>query len=433
MPVPGASQTSWTVATLAAMPAVQLFVARAQAADATFELSPANAAAVAELSRRLEGLPLAVELAAARIRLLEPEALLARMDQSLPLLRWDAPDLPARHRSLHATLDWSYALLTPDQQALFRRLAVFAGGFTLEGAEAVFTGDVPGADEGAGDGLLYRRPTAAAAPLGGAGGPGGAGRPQPGAAVARPDWEEPRYRMLETVREFGLEQLQASGEEERGAAAAPGLPGGTGRAALRADLAAGGGAGLGPAGRRARRRASGAGMGGGERGGGAGAAAGAGDGHLLGVRGHLREGRGWLERALGWGAPTPSPERARALSGLGWLARFQGDSDRAEAAFGEALRTAAAAGARLTRRGRCPGWPWWTWTGAATRRRRRGWTRRWRCTSSWSRRWSAGPSTSVGPTRAGGRSPSPPATWPARPATWRRRSGGSGRWASPGG
>src|SRR5262249_53331605 len=127
-------------------------------ADATFELSPANAAAVAELSRRLEGLPLAVELAAARTRLFAPEALLARLHQSLTLLRWDAPDLPPRHPSPHATLDWSYVLLSAHQQALFRRLAVFAGGFTLEGAEAVFTGEVPGAEDGAGDGLFYRHP-----------------------------------------------------------------------------------------------------------------------------------------------------------------------------------------------------------------------------------------------------------------------------------
>ena len=104
------------------------------------------------------------------------------MHQSLALLRWEAADLPPRHRSLHATLDWSYALLTPDQQALFRRLAVFAGGFALDGAEAVFTGDVPGADDGAGDGLFYRAPGAAAAPAGGAGRPGGAGRSQPRAA-----------------------------------------------------------------------------------------------------------------------------------------------------------------------------------------------------------------------------------------------------------
>ena len=122
------------------MPSVALFVARAQAADADFVLSEHNAAAVAELSRRLDGLPLAVELAAARTRMMAPSALLARMEHSLALLRWDAPDLPARHRTLHATLDWSYALLSPSQQVLFRRLAVFAGSFTLAEAEAVSSG-----------------------------------------------------------------------------------------------------------------------------------------------------------------------------------------------------------------------------------------------------------------------------------------------------
>ena len=181
--VPGAEPAAWTVANLAATPAVQLFVARAQAADATFELSPANAEAVAELSRRLEGLPLAVELAAAH-PLLEPQALLARMHQSLALLRWEAPDLPPRHRSLHATLDWSYVLLTAHQQALFRRLAVFAGGFTLDEAEAVFTGDVPGRTRGQVTGSLPA-PGAAARPRR-AGRPGGAGRSRPRAAP-RPD------------------------------------------------------------------------------------------------------------------------------------------------------------------------------------------------------------------------------------------------------
>ena len=86
------------------------------------------------------------------------------MHQSLALLRWEAPDLPPRHRSLHATLDWSYVLLTAHQQALFRRLAIFAGGFTLDRAEAVFTGDVPGADEGAGDGLFTGTGAAARPP-----------------------------------------------------------------------------------------------------------------------------------------------------------------------------------------------------------------------------------------------------------------------------
>ena len=203
------------------------------------------------------------------------------MHQSLALLRWEAPDLPPRHRSLHATLDWSYALLTAHQQALFRRLVVFAGGFTLDGAEAVFTGDVPGADDGAGDGLFYRHPEPP---------------PRPPAALddlaalvdhslvqpVDPVAEEPRYRMLETVRQFGLEQLAGERRGRRGAAAAPGLLRGAGRAPVRAPLAAAGEAGLSPAGRRARQRASGAGVGGGERGGGARAAPGAGDDQLLG-------------------------------------------------------------------------------------------------------------------------------------------------------
>ena len=364
LPVPGAEEASWTVANLAAMPAVQLFVMRAQAADARFELSPANAEAVAELSRRLEGLPLAVELAAARIRLLEPKALLARMHQSLALLRWEAPDLPPRHRSLHATLDWSYALLTAHQQALFRRLAVFAGGFTLDGAEAVFTGDVPGADEGAGDGLFYRHPEPP---------------PRPPAALddlaalvdhslvqpVDPVAEEPRYRMLETVRQFGREQLAASGEEgevrrrhlvyfvalaehlserlwlpqAKRVSARLDAEHDNVRAAL-AWAEASGEAALGL--RLARAMIN-----------------------FWAVRGHLREGQGWLERALqwgetplrggGWGEPTPSAERAKALVGLGWLARFQGDSDRAEPAFGEALRVASEVGAGMTTAGALTG------------------------------------------------------------------------------
>ncbi len=134
---PGAQRSSWTVASQATMPAIELFVARAQAADADFALSSGNVEAVAELTRRLDGLPLAVELAAARTRLLDPAALLTRVEQGLALLRWDTPDLPPRHRTLRATLDWSYALLSSEEQAVFRRLGVFAGGFTLESLAAV--------------------------------------------------------------------------------------------------------------------------------------------------------------------------------------------------------------------------------------------------------------------------------------------------------
>jgi non-specific serine/threonine protein kinase len=346
LPVPGPHPEAWTVANLASSPAVELFVARAQAVDAGFELSPANAAAVAELSRRLEGLPLAIELAAARVRLLDPAALLARMHQSLALLRWDAPDLPERHRSLHATLEWSYALLTPDQQALFRRLAVFRGGFTLDGAEAVSTGDAPWVDEGAGDGLYYQRPLP----------------PRPLVALddlaalidhglaqrIDPVMGEPRFRMLETVRQFALERLAASGEEgevrrrhlvylvalAESLSERVRLPEGE-RVLARLDAKHGdnlaalawaeatGEAGLGL--RLARALFS----------------------YWL-TRGYLSEGIGWLERAITWEEPTPSADRARALAGLGWLVLFQGQPDRAEATLSEALRVAVAAGSRMT-------------------------------------------------------------------------------------
>ena len=191
--VPEAHPASWSVAGLEEVPTVQLFVARAQAADADFGLSEGNAAAVAELSRRLEGLPLAVELAAARVRVLEPEALLSRMNRSLTLLRWNAPDLPERHRSLRATLEWSYALLSPDQQTLFRQLGVFVGGFTLEAAEAMVS-----------TGQLEIEILAGVAAL------------LDNSLLHRITWagDAPRYTTLETVREFALEQLQASGEAD---------------------------------------------------------------------------------------------------------------------------------------------------------------------------------------------------------------------------
>ncbi|HEX6654854.1 MAG TPA: AAA family ATPase, partial [Candidatus Limnocylindria bacterium] len=216
LPVPGTEHASWTVATLAATPAVQLFVVRAQAADATFELSPANAEAVAELSRRLDGLPLAIELAAPRTRMLPPAALLARLGSWLPLLTGGPRDAPARQQTMRDAIAWSYGLLPPEQQALFRRLAVFAGGFTLEGAEAIAGKGPhePDLEAGAGDGLFYRHPTSPAH--------------SPTVLedlvalidhslvqrVDAPAEQEPRYRMLETVREFALERLEATGAAE---------------------------------------------------------------------------------------------------------------------------------------------------------------------------------------------------------------------------
>src|SRR5215467_2050023 len=122
---------------LAQYEAVALFIERAQAVTPQFQVTNANAPAVAEICVRLDGLPLAIELAAARIRLFPPQALLTRLTQRLPLLTSSVRDVPARQQTLRSTIRWSYDLLTPDEQRLFRRLAVFVGGCTLPAAESV--------------------------------------------------------------------------------------------------------------------------------------------------------------------------------------------------------------------------------------------------------------------------------------------------------
>jgi predicted ATPase/DNA-binding CsgD family transcriptional regulator len=178
--------------------AVRLFVERARAADPAFSLTPETAADVAAICCWLDGLPLAIELAAAKTRLLAPAALLARLDRRLPVLTGGARDQPTRRRTVRDALSWSYDLLSPPEQALFRHLAVFVGGFTLEAADAVAsTGELSSHDVFAGveglvdQSLIRRRKTTT-----------------PG---ARP---EPRFETLETVREFGLERLEAHGESE---------------------------------------------------------------------------------------------------------------------------------------------------------------------------------------------------------------------------
>jgi len=189
LPLPGSDRRS-SVAELAAVPSVALFLERAVANQPTFALSPENAAAVAAICRRLDGLPLAIELAAAWVRILPPTALLERLEQRLLLLTGGSRDLPPRQRTMRDAIAWSYDLLAPQEQALFRCLAVFAGGWTLEAAEIVSCG---------GDALtvLAELESLIAASLMQVG--------------EQPDGEW-RFRMLETVREFGMEQLAQHGE-----------------------------------------------------------------------------------------------------------------------------------------------------------------------------------------------------------------------------
>jgi len=172
--------------------AVRLFIERAQAVT-DFTLTGANAVAVAALCHRLDGLPLAIELVAARSNTFPPEALLARMVHCLPALTGGPRDQPARLQTMRDAIAWSYNLLAPGEQTLFRRLAVFVSGFTLEAAEGVAraAGD-PGVDTQEGVAALVDKSLLRS-------------------IDASP---ELRFRMLETVREFGLERLAASGEVE---------------------------------------------------------------------------------------------------------------------------------------------------------------------------------------------------------------------------
>jgi predicted ATPase/DNA-binding XRE family transcriptional regulator len=182
-------------AEVVASPAVELFSQRAREASPLFEVTRQNAAAVAAVCWRLDGMPLALELAAARVRFLGPSALLSRLDRALEA--GGARDLPERQRTMRATLDWSYDLLFEEEKALFRRLSVFAGGWTLEAAEAV---GVAGPGEGEEDDVVLLL-----------------GRLVEQSLVetyAGTSGEEVRYRMLEPVRQYAREKLEASGEAE---------------------------------------------------------------------------------------------------------------------------------------------------------------------------------------------------------------------------
>ncbi len=174
--------------TLAGYDAIALFAARARASDPDFTLKPANAPAIAEIARRLDGLALAIELAAARSNLMTPRELLGRLTQRLLMLTGGPTDADARHHTMRDAIAWSYELLNPDQQAVFRRLGVFVGGFTLDAAcvlaDLSDTLTLACIDSLLSGSLLHRTATAG----------------------------ETRYAMLETIREYALERLTAAGE-----------------------------------------------------------------------------------------------------------------------------------------------------------------------------------------------------------------------------
>jgi predicted ATPase/DNA-binding XRE family transcriptional regulator len=323
LPVPDLSRVP-SVGDVEEVPSVRLLVERASEASPGFGLTQANAAALAAICRRLDGLPLALELVAARLRLLPPTALLARLDSALPLLSNGPRDLPERQRTIRDTVAWSHDLLSPGEQTLFRRLSVFVGGFELPAAEAV------SGDDSVLDGLYALLENSLV-------------RPGTGSA----DAAEPRFSMLETIRAYGLERLAASGEEEevRGRHAGyylalaerayPELEGGEQaswlerlgrehdnlRAALSWLLERG-------EPERAARLASSTWL-------------------FWAVRGYAGEGQMWLERALASGKLAGSA-RADALAAISLLLFAKGEIGRMSEVIEEAIAEARAAGDEQT-------------------------------------------------------------------------------------
>ncbi len=301
--------------------AVELFLARARAAYPDFQLTASNSTAIAKICVRLDGLPLALELAAARTSALTPAALLSRLDHALPMLNRGPRDQPDRHRAMRNAISWSYDLLEPTEQMHFQRLSIFAGGFDLAAAEALIDSDHQGIADDAVFSLaeksLLRQMTG-------------------------PNDPDPRYRILETVREYGLEQLGASGREpevrarhgryflELAEGYAPGFfePGydeilerlDRDQDNIRAALSWAEETGAVEISLRLAQAMSGYWV----------------------VRGQYREGRGWLERSLSAGDRAPSKARTRALLAAGWLARAQDERDAAEIFQEEALTIALA-------------------------------------------------------------------------------------------
>ena len=186
-------EQEFPVKALAQLPAMELFAQRAAAVRPGFALNAENIPLIHEICLRLDGLPLAIELAAARTKMLSPRAILERLESRLQLLTGGALDLPERQQTLRNTIDWSHALLNDAERMLFRRLSVFSGGCTLEAAEAVCnTKNDLGMDVFEGLASLVDKNLA---------------------QYADPKGAEPRYVLLETIREYALERLSGSGEE----------------------------------------------------------------------------------------------------------------------------------------------------------------------------------------------------------------------------
>jgi predicted ATPase len=305
--------------------AVRLFVERAKAARPSFGLNETTAADVAGICQRLDGLPLAIELAAARIKVLTPNALLGRLEQRLPLLTGGARDAPQRQQTLRNTIAWSHELLSPEEQSLFGQLSVFAGGCTYEAAAVAVNAagagsfDVEAGIEALVDASLLQ------------------------VTEVR---EESRFTMLETIREFAGEQLAASGEAEQAFAAF------TAFCVDQADEAEHGLQGpdqllwldrlevehdnlRGALGRVLERsddttalRLAGAAW------------------PFWEIRGHYSEARSWLDRALAICPDAQPMLRAAALDGLGSIAWRQGDLLAATQALEESLETWRTTGER---------------------------------------------------------------------------------------
>jgi predicted ATPase/DNA-binding SARP family transcriptional activator/DNA-binding CsgD family transcriptional regulator len=324
LPLPDPQRPS-TVEELSGCESCQLFIQRARYRNPAFVLTPNNAWAVAEICRRLEGIPLAIELAAARVGL-SAEQIAERLADSLKLLTGGGRTTSRRQKTLRGTLDWSYELLSEPEQKLFEWLAVFAGGWTLEAAEAVGVGG--GIDEE--DMLdLLGRVVDKSLVLAEASGEG-----------------RVRYRMLELVRQYAWERLQMSGDagEVQGRHAAyfltlaeeaePELSGpqqglwverlegehDNVRAALSWVLQSG---------------ESELGL----RFGGA-------LWRFWYTRGYLSEGIRWMEEVLAGGEPAAAPAQVKALEGMGWLTQLQGDIERAKATYEEMLEQSRKLGAK---------------------------------------------------------------------------------------